>query len=109
MVYGNYFFCDLKSGLDNDTEEYNTDYLVMDVHTNINRTIGIEAVFVGETYKKEIRKVNKTDCGKLEIMRTGSLEQAELDHTTIKCNESFVEEGGPKWVNELTILKRAIF
>lgn len=95
-VFGNYFFCDLKTNLVNDTEEYNTEYLVMDVHTTTNRTVGLEAVFVGETYKKVIKKSNTTDCGRLEIQRTGVLEQTELGHTQVSCNESFIEEGGIK-------------
>lgn len=96
LVYGNYFFCDFKAGLGNDTTQYITDFLVMNVHTSTNRFIGLEAVFVGETFKKEVKKVNTTDCGKLEIKRTGALEQSELSHTIIKCNDSFVEQGGPK-------------
>lgn len=95
-VFGNYFFCDLKANLVNDTERYNTDYLIMDVHLPTKRTINLEAVFVGETYKKPLKKVNVPDCGKLGIRRTGVLEQTELSHSLISCNTSFVEQGGPK-------------
>lgn len=95
-VFGNYFFCDLKVSQVNDTQEFNTEYLVMDVHTSTNQTVGLEAVFVGETYKKIIKKANTTDCGKLEVQRTGVLEQIELGHTQVSCNESFTEEGGIK-------------
>ncbi|KAI2808550.1 hypothetical protein BLOT_006495 [Blomia tropicalis] len=95
-VYGYYFFCDLKSGKGNETEQFNTDYLVMDVHTSINRTVGLEAVFVAETYKKQTKKQSVVDCGKLEIQRTGVLEQIELSYIQVNCNDSFTEPGGIK-------------
>lgn len=93
-VFGYYFFCDLRQTITNFTDEYNTDYLVMDVHTKSNRTIGLEAVFVGETYKKMIQKTFAPDCGKLEVKKTGVLEQVELGYIQVSCNDSFTEAGG---------------
>ena len=92
-VIGSYFFCDLKSGLLNATEQYNTDQLMMDVHTSPNRIVGLEAVFVGETYKKQINKANKPDCGTLDIQRTGVIQQIEMTHINVYCNASFVQLG----------------
>lgn len=66
-----------------------------------NRSVGLEAVFVGEIYKRRLKNVaNKnqliTDYGKLEIRRTGVLEQVELGHVQISCNSYFVDTAGTK-------------
>ncbi|UXI15818.1 hypothetical protein NH340_JMT01761 [Sarcoptes scabiei] len=94
-IFGNYFFCDpenryLKFYPDENLIKTDSFEIIMKTHGN--RSIGLEAIFVGETYKKVMKHAgNKltTDCGRLEIQRTGVLEQAELGHTVIKCNESF--------------------
>ncbi|OTF80319.1 Complement control protein-like protein, partial [Euroglyphus maynei] len=55
--------------------------------------IGLEAIFIGETYKKLLKHLgNKSnvECGRLEIERTGVLEQIEMGRTTITCNDSFI-------------------
>lgn len=68
----------------------------MEVRTSPNRTLSLDAVFVGETHKSTIKKKTTTNCGKLEIQRTGVIEQLELGHIQVSCNESFYEVGGTK-------------
>lgn len=73
-------------------DDIQTNVIELDIHTSINRTISLEAVFIGETYKKK-KPGNKlvADCGKLEIERTGVLEQVEFGYITIMCNSSFAK------------------
>lgn len=98
-VFGNYFFCDHKSAsLSKDGDTLLADNLTMDVYTPSKRTVNLEAVYVGETYKRDLslQQVNVTDCGKLEIQRIGVIEIPELTYTLVRCNDSFAEEGGEK-------------
>lgn len=102
-VFGNYFFCDLDASRVNATsqsiEAYNSKYIELSIEWPAGRSIGLEAVFIGETYKRAVgNKRNITDCGKLEILRTGVLEQMEIGFTYITCNSSMVD-GTPKPAN----------
>lgn len=71
-----------------------TDNIELIVKTaNSNLSVGLEAVFIGETYKKLLKHLgNKSniECGRLEIERTGVLEQIEMGHVVISCNDSFI-------------------
>lgn len=77
----------------NSVESLDVDLITMTVELNSHRAVGLEAVFVGETYKKPIgHKKVLSDCGKLQIERTGVMEQAELGYVHIACNSSFVDQ-----------------
>nr|XP_046912732.1 uncharacterized protein LOC124493676 [Dermatophagoides farinae] len=110
-IFGNYFFCDLYENITiKNNSDYNTttatttmmmldddiiktDNLEMIIQIKGNRSVGLEAVFIGETYKKILKHLgNKSniDCGKPEMKRTGVLEQIDLSHIKLRCNDSFI-------------------
>ncbi|XP_027204190.1 uncharacterized protein LOC113797919 [Dermatophagoides pteronyssinus] len=106
-IFGNYFFCDLYENITKSNTTTNTmtklmlddniiktDNIELIVKTaNSNLSVGLEAVFIGETYKKLLKHLgNKSniECGRLEIERTGVLEQIEMGHVVISCNDSFI-------------------
>ena len=75
-------------------ERVKSDRIVLRVKTNTTRTMELEAVMVGETIKKTEKGTTKADCGKMGIVRTGVMEQVEVDHINLQCNESFVDTSG---------------
>lgn len=95
-VFGNYFYCDLDvvvNVTENEIERYNTDFILIDVEWQPKRSIALDAIFLGKTYKKVVSNNQRmiTDCGKLEIERTGVLEQTELGYSYITCNTTMVD------------------
>ena len=102
-VLGFYFVCHLNNVLDIKKEEMNLlDTITFDVKTNSTEEVGLEAVFIGDIFKKTVAKIERPDCGKIETESLYVDIQEEINHIYISCNDSFID------LNQKGFTKKAI-
>ena len=97
-IFRFYFVCDLKNESDIMREEINLlETIILNIKTNSTEEVGMDAVYIGDIFKTVIgSKIEKPDCGQIQIQTVGVIVQEEIDCVYIICNDSFTDLNNTK-------------